>query len=201
MTSSYDFKPRFQALLRPAMRRLLALGVSPNAVTVAALILSAAMGAALVLWAPQRWVFVLLPAVLLLRMVLNALDGMMAREGGRTTALGAALNEVGDVLADAVLYVPFALALGVPPLLAAGFAVLAACTEMAGLCGAVTGVGRRYDGPFGKSDRAIALGAVALVAALGWMTPLAAALVFAVASALAAATVANRIRHVARGTP
>lgn len=201
MTSSYDFKPRFQALLRPALRRLLALGVSPNAVTVAALILSAAMGAALVLCAPQRWVFILLPLVLLLRMVLNALDGMMAREGGRTTALGAALNEVGDVLADAVLYVPFALALGVHPLLAAGFAVLAACTEMAGLCGAVTGVGRRYDGPFGKSDRAIALGAVALVAALGWMTPPAAAVVFAVASVLAAATVANRIRRVARGTP
>ena len=34
--------------------------------------------------------------------------------------------------------------------------------ECAGLIGPLVGVSRRYDGPFGKSDRALALGAFAL---------------------------------------
>jgi CDP-diacylglycerol--glycerol-3-phosphate 3-phosphatidyltransferase len=44
MPSLYDLKPHFQALLRPASRTLLAAGISPNAVTLAALALSVAAG-------------------------------------------------------------------------------------------------------------------------------------------------------------
>ena len=201
MASLYDLKPRFQALLRPLARGLLRAGVTPNAVTLAALLLSVAMGAALAARPVSAWVLAAVPPVLLVRMALNALDGMMAREGGRESKLGLVLNEVGDILADGAIYLPFALALGVHPLLAAGFVLLAAASEAAGLAGIATGNGRRYDGPFGKSDRAAAIGALAIVAAAG--VPFAGWIgwAFGALCALAALTVVNRIAKAARGAP
>ncbi len=198
MASLYDLKPRFQALLRPLARRLLAAGVAPNAVTLAALGLSLGMGAALALWPASAWAMAAVPLVLLSRMALNALDGMMAREGGQESKLGLALNEIGDILADGAVYLPFALALGVDPLLAGGFVLLAAASEAAGLCGIATGAGRRYDGPFGKSDRAAAIGALAILAAAG--VPVAAWIDLALAAlaALTILTIANRILKAAR---
>ncbi len=201
MASLYDLKPRFQALLRPLAHGLLRAGVTPNAVTLAALLLSLAMGAALVAWPASAWVLAAVPLVLLLRMALNALDGMMAREGGLESKLGLVLNEVGDILADGAIYLPLALALGVDPLLAACFFLLAAASEAAGLAGIATGAGRRYDGPFGKSDRAAAIGALAIVAAAG--VPFAGWIgwAFAALCALTALTVANRMAKAARGKP
>lgn len=63
MASLYDLKPRFQALLRPLSRGLLGAGVTPNAVTLAALALSAAMGAALALWPASAWALAAVPLV------------------------------------------------------------------------------------------------------------------------------------------
>jgi CDP-diacylglycerol--glycerol-3-phosphate 3-phosphatidyltransferase len=161
--------------------------------------LSLAMGAALVVWPGSGWAIGAVAAVLLLRMALNALDGMMAREGGQESQLGLALNEVGDILADAAIYLPFALALGVHALIAGSFVLLAAASEAAGLCGIATGAGRRYDGPFGKADRAAVIGALAIIAAAG--VPVAAWIgwAFAALCALTALTVANRMRKAARG--
>ena len=45
MPSIYDLKPRFQSLLRPITRGLAAAGVTANQVTVAAAVLSIAVGA------------------------------------------------------------------------------------------------------------------------------------------------------------
>lgn len=199
MASLYDLKPRFQALLRPLSRGLLASGITPNAVTLAALALSVAMGAALALWPASAWALAAVPLVLLVRMALNALDGMMAREGRQESKLGLALNEVGDILADGALYLPFALALSVQPLLAGGFVLLAAASEAAGLAGIATGAGRRYDGPFGKSDRAAVIGALAIVAAAGVPTAGWIGWMFAALTALTALTIANRMRKAARG--
>lgn len=42
-----------------------------------------------------------------IRMALNALDGMLARECNQQTRLGAILNETGDVISDIALYLPF----------------------------------------------------------------------------------------------
>src|SRR5262245_51217950 len=98
MPSIYQIKPRFQALLRPLVRALAAGGVTANQVTLAAAVLSIAGGAVLAHWAEQRAVWLLLPVVLFLRMALNAIDGMLAREHGQKSALGAYLNELCDVV-------------------------------------------------------------------------------------------------------
>jgi CDP-diacylglycerol--glycerol-3-phosphate 3-phosphatidyltransferase len=167
MPSVYDLKPAFQGLLRPICRALARAGVTANQVTVAAVLLSAAAGG-LILWQPAaRWPLLLLPAVLLLRMALNALDGMLAREHGMKSALGGILNELGDVVSDAALYLPLGLLPGVEPRLAVAVVLLAALTEMTGVVAVQIGASRRYDGPMGKSDRALVLGAAGLALGLG----------------------------------
>ena len=62
--------------------------------TLAALLLSLAHGAWLALMPGSRWPLLLLPVTLFLRMALNAIDGMLAREHGMKSAAGAVLNEL-----------------------------------------------------------------------------------------------------------
>jgi CDP-diacylglycerol--glycerol-3-phosphate 3-phosphatidyltransferase len=167
MASIYDLKPRFQGLLRPLVQRLAASGITPNQVTLAAFGLSAAEGLLILLFPASAWPLLLLPLALLLRMALNAIDGMLAREHEMESALGAILNELGDVLSDGAIYLPLAYVPGVPAALVVVAVVLAVIGEMAGLVGGALGGGRRYDGPMGKSDRAFVFGAVGLLLGLG----------------------------------
>lgn len=184
-SSLYALKPRFQALLRPGVARLAAAGVTANQVTATALLISVAVGAFVWTSAPARWPFLLLPAWLLVRMALNAVDGMLAREFGQQSALGAYLNELSDVVADAALYLPFAAVAPFGPY-SIGLVIFAACvSEMAGALGPMVGAPRRYDGPMGKSDRAFVFGALGLYVGLGgplpdasvWLMPLLALLI------------------------
>lgn len=203
MPSVYAIKPKFQALLRPLVRRMAAVGVTANQVTVAAMLVSVAIGVSVGLGAGERrWLFGLLPLWLFVRMALNAVDGMLAREHGQASKLGAVLNELGDVIADAGLYLPLALTsvFSLWPL--AVFVLLAVLTEMTGVIGVQIGASRRYDGPMGKSDRALVCGALGLALAVGApLGPWINWLVWALA-ALCALTVLNRARaalHEVRG--
>ena len=114
--SIYALKPRFQALLRPLAAALARAGVTANQVTIAAAVVSVALGAFVAWRAPERWPFLLIPLWMFLRMAFNAIDGMLAREFGQKSRLGAYLNELTDVVSDAALYVPFALLAPFSPL-------------------------------------------------------------------------------------
>lgn len=163
MASIYDLKPRFQALLRPLMLVLAGLRFTPNVVTLLALAGSAGVGAALALNPATPAVLLLLPAWLFARMALNAIDGMMAREMHMASTLGAVLNEVGDLLSDLFLYVPFAVIEPEATWAVIGFCIVALLTEFCGVLMRALGASRRYDGPMGKSDRAFAVGALAIL--------------------------------------
>ena len=170
MPSIYDLKPRFQALLRPLVAGLAAGGVTANQVTVGAALLSLAAAFVIALQPGVRVVLLVYPIVLFLRMALNAIDGMLAREHGQKSRLGAILNETGDVVSDAALYLALVPALApfgthAAPIVA--FAFSAVLTEFVGVLGPSVGSTRRYDGPMGKSDRAAAIGLLAFVLALG----------------------------------
>ena len=167
MASVYDLKPAFQRLLRPGVRALARAGVTANQVTVSAAVLSAAAGISIAVTPTRRAVLFLLPVVLFLRMALNAVDGMLAREHGQKTKLGAILNELGDVLSDGALYLPLALVPGFAPGLVAPIVVLAGVSELAGVLIQLLGGSRRYDGPMGKSDRAFGFGLLGLLGGLG----------------------------------
>jgi CDP-diacylglycerol---glycerol-3-phosphate 3-phosphatidyltransferase len=169
--SLYALKPRFQALLRPQVRWLAANGITANAVTVTAAAGSVAI-AALVMWkADARPVFLLIPVWLFVRMALNAIDGMLAREFGQKSRLGAYLNEIGDVVSDAALYAPFALVAPFGPLDVVAVILLSMLTEFAGVLGPPVGATRRYDGPLGKSDRAFVFGALGCWIGVGGAMP------------------------------
>jgi CDP-diacylglycerol--glycerol-3-phosphate 3-phosphatidyltransferase len=167
MPTLYDLKPKFQALLRPMMSALHGMGITANLVTVSAMLASIAYGAWMALSLLQssanRLSYLLLPLFLLLRMALNAIDGMLARECHQQSKLGAILNETGDVVSDAALYAPFAMLPEVHPALVAVIVLLAVLTEFIGVLGQVIGGGRRYDGPLGKSDRALVFGLLGLL--------------------------------------
>jgi CDP-diacylglycerol--glycerol-3-phosphate 3-phosphatidyltransferase len=169
--SLYTLKPRFQALLRPLVAWLAARGITANAVTVVAAVGSVAV-AGIVTWkADNRILFLLMPLWLFVRMALNAVDGMLAREFGQKSRLGAYLNEIGDVVSDAALYAPFALVAPFGPLDVAAVIFLATLSEFAGVLGPPIGASRRYDGPLGKSDRALVFGALACWIGVGGAMP------------------------------
>ncbi|WP_375202289.1 CDP-alcohol phosphatidyltransferase family protein [Hyphococcus sp.] len=191
MPTIYDLKPKFQALLRPFCRRLAEAGVTANQVTLIACGLSIAHGAAHLMNPGAKWVLTLLPVILFVRMALNAIDGMLAREFGQASRLGAILNELTDVISDAALYLPFALIPGVPALLVVIAVLFGVIAEMTGVIGVQIGASRRYDGPFGKSDRAFFFGALAVLLVM-FDTGLWSTVLIAFACALGAATIVNR---------
>ena len=104
-----------------------------------------------------------LPLVLLLRMALNALDGMMARTYEMQSKMGALLNEIGDVVSDIVLYYPLYVLFAMDQIWVMCFLLLSVLNEFAGLLGQALGGARRYDGPMGKSDRALVVGVLSLL--------------------------------------
>lgn len=167
MPSIYDFKPRFQSLLRPLVRKLAESGVSANQVTIAALVLSFLVGGLIALNPAAKRPLLLMPIALFIRMALNAIDGMLAREHGMKSALGAILNEAGDVLSDAALYLPMALVPGINSVWVVMVVVLAIISEMTGVVAVQIGAARRYDGPMGKSDRAFVFGLLGLLLGMG----------------------------------
>ena len=195
MPTLYDIKPAFQNLLRPIARKLAGAGVTANMVTIGAAMLSIAVGVIVAANHTAPEVFWLMPLALFVRMALNAIDGMMAREFGQASTLGMYLNELTDVVADSALILPFAL---LPPFPVSGvvaFAITAILTEFAGVLGVIAGAARRYDGPFGKSDRALALGIIAALLASGVTFQGWGSYLFPLLAVLSAVTVINRIRN------
>lgn len=195
MPSIYEIKPKFQNLLRPITQKLASSGITANQVTLAALALSLLTGLALVLGSKQTGIYLLVPLVLFVRMALNAIDGMLAREHNMKSALGAILNELCDVISDVALYLPFALLPEISVWIIVLLVIAAIISEMAGVIAIQIGASRRYDGPMGKSDRAFLFGAIALALGLGmpsgsWMNEL-----FGVILLLILATIYNRARH------
>jgi CDP-diacylglycerol--glycerol-3-phosphate 3-phosphatidyltransferase len=194
MPSIYQLKTHFQSILRPLVAGLASKGVTANQVTFAAIALSA-IGGLFILAAPERrWPWLLLPFLLSMRMALNAIDGMLAREHNMKSKLGAILNELGDVISDTLLYLPFALVRGISDWIVVVVCLLAVISEMTGLIGIQIGASRRYDGPMGKSDRAFVFGAAGLLLGLGitaggWLN-----IIFLIVTLLLVLTIYNRAR-------
>jgi CDP-diacylglycerol--glycerol-3-phosphate 3-phosphatidyltransferase len=200
MISVYSVKPRLQAAIRPLVGALARAGVRPNAVTIAAGAGSIAVGA-VVGCARGGASLLLLPAWLLARMILNAMDGMLAREHAMTSPLGAVLNEMGDAVSDLALYLPLAFVHPAAAVAIVAFSIGAVLTEFSGLLGLAVRSARRYDGPMGKSDRALLVGLLALATFVAPGLANAWAWVFAFATVLEAWTCTTRMRRALAAVP
>jgi len=167
MISVYKLKPRFQQLLTPVLLFLHKNKITANQITISSVLLSVVIG--ILFWNADssKWLFLSLPIGLLIRMALNALDGMMARKFNQTSKLGEVLNEVGDIVSDVIIFFPLIKFQPESLYLIIAFIVLSVINEFAGLIGKVVGKERRYDGPMGKSDRAFILGLYGLLIFFG----------------------------------
>lgn len=109
MRPIYQLKPHVHNLLRSGVKHLYDRGVSANQVTLATAMLALLLGSLLATFHQHAWLFALIPLWMLLRMTLNAMDGMLAREFGQQSKLAADLNELSNLIAASALYLPFAL--------------------------------------------------------------------------------------------
>ena len=195
MISVYQLKPRFQNLLRPGVQRLYQRADQQRQQAGRQGHLVGSDAALVAGFASHLWLFALVPLWMFLRMALNAVDGMLAREFGQKSDLGAYLNELTDVIADSGLYLPFALLPGVNPLWVVLVVLLAVISEYAGALGTMVGASRRYDGPMGKSDRALCFGVIGAGVASG-LLPLAwIDWLMLLIAALLLLTIGNRVRQ------
>tara|TARA_Y100001968_G_scaffold320106_1_gene352618 strand:+ start:1172 stop:1768 length:597 start_codon:yes stop_codon:yes gene_type:complete len=156
MISIYKIKPLFQKTLMPILKLFHRLNVSPNMITIASIILSFLL--LYFFWnAQENPIYFLFVSIgLLIRMMLNALDGMMARIYNMQSKFGEILNEVGDIVSDTAIY--FSLILFVKVEIAIIFILLSIVNEFCGIMAKSLTGERRYDGPMGKSDRAFLVG-------------------------------------------
>ncbi len=137
-------------------------GVSPNAISVVS-ILFAALGAAALLHMAWPWAPWLCALAIVLRLLCNLFDGMVAVEGGRQTPTGALYNEVPDRLADSLFLVALGYACGLGWL---GWlaALLAALTAYIRTLGGTLGLAQDFRGPMAKPHRMWLMIAACLVA-------------------------------------
>ncbi len=192
MATIYDLKPAFQNLLRPIVHTLARQKVTPNQITLLALVLSLLWGTLIACTQGAKWTLLGLPFILFIRMGLNAIDGMLAKEHHMKSTLGAILNELGDVISDVALYLPFALVEGVDIWYVVFFVIASLLSEMAGILTQAIGHTRRYDGPMGKSDRAFVVGSMALILGCGVVAYPWVNIVFVVMTILSLWTIINR---------
>lgn len=157
----YDLKPKFQDLLRPIVKKCANKGYTANQVTLFALFLSFISGILIMLATFNIKLLLLIPIIMFVRMALNAIDGMLAKEHDMKTKKGAILNELSDVVSDVFLYLPFVLFLDI--YLVVIVVILSIISEFTGVLFQAVYNDRRYDGPMGKSDRAFLFGLISLL--------------------------------------
>lgn len=163
MISIYKIKPKFQKLLMPLLVFLRRLGVSPNLITIFSVFISFVISYFFWNALSNSLYFLIVAFGLLLRMMLNALDGMMARIYNLESEIGEILNEVGDIISDVAIYFPLIMFEFLEIEIAVIFILLSIINEFCGLMAKVTCGERRYDGPMGKSDRAFLIGMLCIV--------------------------------------
>ena len=163
MISIYKLKPKFQKLLQPLLLLLKRIGVSPNHITVFTIFFSLLIGYILFLAIDNSFWFIVVALGLLIRMMLNALDGMMANQFNLQSKLGEILNEIGDVISDIAIYFPFLYFEAIKSEYVILFIFLSIINEFCGVLAKLISGSRRYDGPMGKSDRAFLVGIICIV--------------------------------------
>jgi CDP-diacylglycerol--glycerol-3-phosphate 3-phosphatidyltransferase len=158
----YRVKPAMVRGLDPILGRLERAGVSPDVLTLAAVPVGAVAGAAILVSSSEPWLLIVVPLAAAARLVLNLLDGALARRTGRIHARGELFNEVGDRFADVLMLAPVAFVPGAHPatvLLGVTVAVLASFTSVAIRAAGGT---RSYRGILSKPGRMVLLSVTAI---------------------------------------
>ena len=163
----YRSKPAVQALLRPLEDALVVRRVHPDVLTGLAVVAAAAGGLCLALASSAGWLLLLVPVMAAVRLVLNLLDGMVARRTGQARPIGELWNELGDRVGDTLFIGGLAFHPGVDPRLALGAVIAALLASYVGITAKAAGASRQYVGVLSKPGRMIVL---AIAAPLAFLT-------------------------------
>ena len=192
MSGLYSIKPWFVRSLSGIEDGLVSHRVRPDALSYAAVAVSAVAGACIVAGHFVHSLFWLLVAPLcVVRLALNALDGSVARRSGTARPFGKVINEVADRVSDVLLLAPLVFFL--PPPLVMATVVAVSLVSLCGSLGEVVGTARLTQGPMGKADRCAVLSVAGIVAGLTG-GPAAFAVGLGVITVGSLATIVSRLR-------
>lgn len=163
MISVYKLKPKFQKLLNPLLNYLNKCNITPNQITIFTILFSILLGFFVFKSIEEKSYSLIVAFGMLIRMMLNALDGMMAKKFSLVSKNGEILNEIGDIISDITIYFPFIYFPNVQIELVFIFILSSVINEFCGVLSKVTKGERRYDGPMGKSDRALLVGIISIM--------------------------------------
>jgi phosphatidylglycerophosphate synthase len=149
---------RSWAVFRRAAGLLARAGVSPNAISVAGMVGGIAAGAALAATAhldgwQRRCAWLGAALLVQLRLLANMLDGMVAVECGKASAVGELYNEVPDRVSDAATLVGAGYAWGGDVVLGYLAACVALFTAYVRAAGRAAGTPQDFGGPMAKQQR------------------------------------------------
>ena len=159
----YAIKPKFQRLLKPIADKLVAASVHPNSINITGLLISLMMAGALFFIEYVPALYWILPAGAFLRTTCNALDGMVARGLGVSSAIGEVANEVLDRLSDAAIFLSIGFSGHADTGLAGVATAAILINSYVGIVGKSAGGSRVYVGILGKADRMIIVGVLGVV--------------------------------------
>jgi len=149
-------KTRSAGWAQALARLLVRAGASPNAISVVGVVFALLGAYALLRWSVTSAGLVAAAACVQLRLLCNMLDGMVAIEGGRQSALGLLYNEIPDRIADSLFIVALGYAVGKPWLGWLG-ALAAAVTAYIRVLGGTCGLPQDFRGPLAKPHRMFVL--------------------------------------------
>jgi len=193
----YRLKPASQRLVRPLEDALVAAGVHPDTLTALSVPVALAGGLAFAFSDEAPALLLAVPFLAAARLVLNLLDGMIARRTGVSRPMGEIWNELADRVGDTLFLGGLALSPAVDPRLAAGAVIAALLASYVGITAKAAGGRRQYTGVMSKPGRMIAVAAgapLAYVTADGrWLAGVAAVVLVG-----ALITLAQRLRAAAQ---
>ena len=190
-----DLRPRLLTALQPRAAQLARRGLTPKRLTLIETLLAGLVGGLVALAPTVPIVLLLLPLAVILRLVMAAIFGLLVEEHGLGSSPDRLIREVGEALADALLYLPLALHPGVAGWLVVIVVVLGMIAELAAVAASGSGASRRAGGPLRRTDRALLFALVALILAVdprasAWLPWL-----LLPAAALGGITIYNRVRR------
>ncbi|MFV2062494.1 MAG: CDP-alcohol phosphatidyltransferase family protein [Chloroflexota bacterium] len=131
--------------------------MSADAVTLAAIPVAALGGLLLALSDSMPLLLLIAPFVAALRLMLNLLDGLVARRTGTAHPMGELLNELADRVSDTFFIGGLAFVAAVGPLLALAAVIAALLASYVGITARALGAPRQYGGVMSKPGRMIAI--------------------------------------------
>lgn len=167
-----ELKTRSRAWPRALARALARAGATPNAVSIASIVVAAAAAASFCTSndSPRASLWLVAAAAgIQLRLLCNLLDGLLAIEGGLKSKTGDLYNEVPDRVADVLILLSAGVAVARYPYgvwVGVAATIAALLTAYVRLLGGSLGFVQDFRGPMAKQHRMFTLTLGALIAAI-----------------------------------